>query len=70
MEHYFFGSAFRYKLPALPEMSMAEWAYDRTVGAWVKNGETGVNLMVESPSSGIPKPQTKKKDVETGEDLK
>ena len=44
----------------------ADCDYDFELGAWVVTGTS--DLLVERPDR--PRPSTKKKDVETGEDLK
>lgn len=44
--------------------------YDNRYGAWFLKPSSQNSVLVKAPDSGKPKPQTKKCDVETGEDLK
>ena len=63
-EHILLTSAHAYprRVAAVPD----GWLYDTKAGAW-KNPETGV-FMVHDPNS--PRCETKKNDLETGEDAK
>ncbi len=71
MEHYLYRTAVRYRRPKNGRKPPQGWRYDSVVGAWVAIDSPGLPLlMMESPDPGRPRPQTKKCDVETGEDEK
>ena len=44
--------------------------YDNLYGAWFLKAGSQNSVLVKAPDPERPKPQTKKFDVETGEDLK
>ena len=66
MKHILLERAHQYEWKAV-ELDPPGCTYDTVVGAWVLNGTC--DLVVTSPDRIRP-PQTKKCDVETGEDQK
>ena len=66
MPHLLITKAFSYKLPKKDETLIKHYTYNENKGYWI-NAKTGVPMIADSTSH---KPQTKKEDIETGEDRK
>lgn len=71
MSHYLVEKAVTHRRRSTDLQSAigGEWRYDRNVGAWVSRADASC-LLAESHAAERPRPQTKKDDMETGEDQK